>query len=152
MVASFIPLPRCDYDPTPRPAGPTACSVTLRPARRAEPHSQQPTPSRGSTKPRHATKPTKIRDVNFIVPSHGRTRATITIATVATNNSSLNFRARLMPRSKLKPHSFAGLFQTSCKRERATNYAFVRLASICSRSRRNAVANPSALKMTVGFE
>src|ERR1039458_9430412 len=38
LVASFIPLPRCDYDPTPRPAGPTAYSVTLRPARRAEGH------------------------------------------------------------------------------------------------------------------
>lgn len=26
----------------------------------------QPTSSRGSTKPRHATKPSKIRDVNFV--------------------------------------------------------------------------------------
>ena len=30
---------------------------------------RQPIPSRGSTKPRHATKPTKIRDVNFTVPA-----------------------------------------------------------------------------------
>jgi hypothetical protein len=39
---------------------------------------QQPTSSRGSTKPRRAIKPSKIRDVNFI----------------AIDNSSLNFQAR----------------------------------------------------------
>ena len=33
------------------------------------PLTQQPTLSLGLTKPRHTTKPTKIRDVNFIVPA-----------------------------------------------------------------------------------
>ena len=42
----------CQFDQTPLP-----------------PLNQQPIPSRGSTKPSHAIKPTKIRDVNFTVPA-----------------------------------------------------------------------------------
>jgi hypothetical protein len=33
------------------------------------PLTQQPIPRRGSTKPRRVSKPSKIRDVNFIVPA-----------------------------------------------------------------------------------
>src|SRR5450759_1050704 len=41
------------------------------------PHTQQPIPIRPSTKPRHATKPSKIRDVNF---THGPSALTPLVA------------------------------------------------------------------------
>src|SRR5450759_4767913 len=53
LAASFIPLPR----QTPQP-----------PPRRPNRETLNQLPSRGSTKPRRAIKPTKIRDVKFLPP------------------------------------------------------------------------------------
>jgi RHH-type rel operon transcriptional repressor/antitoxin RelB len=72
----------------------------------------QPTPSRGSPKPRRATKTTKIRDVNFIVPA--RTHAAF-LATYGNQASVLyckpinteTFSVRLDPSAKKRLQKLA---------------------------------------------